>query len=165
MGRDNALRAETKMEQQTQLSESYTENEKNEYVRRAHSVGISIWHFEWVTKYRYKMYQKFEYCNLMTACIRNMACKHGLKIIVLEVLPEHVHCEVEMSLSLAPSRALQYLKGGSSFLFFEKHPKARLRYPRGHLWSRGKFAASVGFVQQDVVTDYIRNQRKHHGLI
>lgn len=151
------------MEQQIKLSESYEKNK--EYERRAHSVGISIWHFEWVTKYRYKMYQKFEYCNLMAACIRNMAHRHGMKIIVLEVLPEHVHCEVEMPLNLAPSRALQYLKGGSSYLFFKKNQKAKLRYPRGHLWSRGKFAASVGFVQQDVVTAYIRGQREHHNLL
>jgi len=81
------------MEQQ--LSESYETTQRNEYERRAHSVGISIWHFEWVTKYRYKMYQKFEYCNLMAACIRRKANEHGMKIIVLEVLPEHVHCEVE----------------------------------------------------------------------
>jgi putative transposase len=148
------------MEQQTEFSEN-----QNEYERRAHSVGISIWHFEWVTKYRYQMYKKEEYCNLMTACVRNMAHKHGIKIIVLEVLPEHVHCEVELTLAMSPSWALQILKGGSSFLFFGKHPRARLRYPRGHLWSKGKFAASVGFVQKDVVTDYIRNQRAHHQLI
>ena len=65
---------------------------------------------------------------------------------------------------MSPSEALQLLKGGSSFLFFQNHEKARLRYPRGHLWSRGKFAASVGFVQQDVVTEYIRNQKEHHRL-
>ncbi|MBS3099527.1 transposase [Candidatus Pacearchaeota archaeon] len=31
------------------------------------------------------------------------------------MFPEHVHCEVEMPLSMSPSRALQYLKGGSSY--------------------------------------------------
>ena len=30
----------------------------NVYDRKAHSVGISIWHFEWATKYRYKMLKK-----------------------------------------------------------------------------------------------------------
>jgi len=54
----------------------------NEYERRAHSVGISIWHFEWCSKYRYKAF--------------------------------------------------------------------------------GKFAASVGFVQRDVITEYVRNQKEHH---
>ena len=69
-----------------------------------------------------------------------------------------------MPLTISPSKALQLLKGGSSKLFFEKHEKARLRYPKGHFWSKGKFAASVGFVQQDVVTNYIATQKEHHGL-
>jgi putative transposase len=152
------------MENQTQLSESYQETRNKEYQRRAHSVGISIWHFEWVTKYRYKMMRKEEYSRLMIGCIRNVAYRHKLKIIILEVLPEHVHCEVELPLSMSPSEALQLLKGGSSFLFFKHHEKAVLRYPKRHLWSTGKFAASVGFVQQDVVTEYIRTQKEHHGL-
>lgn len=149
---------------QTQLSESYKETRNDEYKRRAHSVGISIWHFEWVTKYRYKMMGKEKYSGLMTGCIRNVAFRHKIKIVILEVLPEHIHCEVEIPLSMSPSEALQLLKGGSSYLFFHYHEKARLKYPKGHLWSRGKFAASVGFVQQDVVTEYIRNQKEHHGL-
>lgn len=152
------------MEQQTQFSENYEITQRKEYERRAHSVGISIWHFEWVSKYRYKMFGKFEYCNLMAACIRKAAFEHGVKIVVLEVLPEHVHCEAELPLRMAPSYALQILKGRSSFLFFRFHERARLRYPRGHLWGAGKFAASVGFVQQDVITEYIKNQREHHKL-
>ncbi|HDK41982.1 MAG TPA: hypothetical protein ENG87_01275, partial [Candidatus Pacearchaeota archaeon] len=51
---------------------------------------------------------------------------------------------------------------GSAKLFFEFAPRMRLRYPRGHLWSRGKFASSVGFVQLDKVTEYVRNQSEHH---
>jgi putative transposase len=142
--------------EQIKLSESYERNN--------HSVGISMWHFEWCTKYRYKMMKKEEYSALMNGCVRNVAFRHKIKIIVLEVLPEHVHCEVEIEFSMAPSRALQILKGGSSYLFFRKVPNARLRYPKGHLWSRGKFGASVGFVQKEVVEVYIRNQREHHGL-
>ncbi|MEM3074986.1 MAG: hypothetical protein QW727_03535 [Candidatus Pacearchaeota archaeon] len=66
MVRDNALRAEKNMEQQIQLSESYAEK----YERSSYSIGISMWHFEWCTKYRYKMFGKQEYKNLITACIR-----------------------------------------------------------------------------------------------
>ena len=148
------------METQINLSESY--EKRQEYTRRAHSVGISIWHFEWCSKYRYKMFGKEEYCNLISACIRKAASEHGIKIVVLAVQPEHVHCEVELTLAMSPSWALQILKGRSSYLFFRFHERARLRYPKGHLWARGKFAASVGFVQRDVITEYVINQKKHH---
>ena len=77
-------------------------------------------------------------------------------------MPEHVHCEVEITLAMSPSNALQILKGLSARLFFQKAEKFRLRYPRGHLWGKGKFAASVGFVQRDVITEYVRNQKEHH---
>jgi len=43
------------------------------------------------------------------------------------------------------------------------HPKARLRYPKGHLWSRGKFWASLGFIQVEQAREYVRSQLAHHG--
>ena len=137
--------------------------EINQYKRNDHSVGIVMLHLEWVTKYRYKMFRKIKYKNLLEACIRRSASRNNIKIIEIDVQPEHVHCVVGVSFTISVSKVLQLLKGGSSKLFFEFHQKARLRYPRGHLWSRGKFASSVGFVQLDKVTEYVRNQSAHHG--
>ena len=108
------------------------------------------------------MFGKQEYLNLITACIRRVASLHEIKIIELNVQPEHVHCAVAISFSMSPAQALHILKGGSAYWFFKQHEKARLRYPRGHLWSRGKFASSVGFVQIEVVRNYVRNQDIHH---
>ena len=135
---------------------------EKEYQHYSHSVGVMMLHLEWKPKYAYKMFRKFEQKNLCAACIRRAASLHKIKIIVLSVMPEHVHCEVQVSLDMSASKVLQILKGLSAKLFFEKNPKARLRYPKGHLWSRGKFAASVGFVQEEVVRNYIENQEEHH---
>jgi len=146
------------MENQTQLSESYTAK----YERYEHSVGIMMLHLEWVTKYRYKMFRKQEYLNIAEACIRKSAFEHKIKIIKLSVMPEHVHCVVQVALSISASKVLQILKGRSSYLFFRQHEKARLRYPRGHLWSRGKFASSVGFINLEVVNNYVEDQKEHH---
>ena len=142
------------MELQIKLSESY----QNIYEKTNHSIGISMWHFEWCTKYRYKMFGKDSYKNLVTACIRRAASMHGIKIIELSIMPEHVHCVVGISLTMTPVKALQILKGVSSRLFFLHHKKAELRYPRHHLWSPGKFAASIGFIQLDKAREYVRNQ-------
>jgi putative transposase len=144
-------------------NQTIQEQQINEYNHYSHSVGIMMLHLEWKPKYAYKMFRKEEQKNLMSACIRRAASLHGIKIIVLSVMPEHIHCEVQISLSMAASMAVQILKGLSSKLFFEKNPKARLRYPKGHFWSRGKFAASVGFVQEEKVRNYILNQEAHHG--
>jgi putative transposase len=146
------------MKNQTQLSESYV----NKYEHYAHGVGTVMLHLQWCTKYRYKMFRKEENAALLGACIRQSASKNEIKIIELNVQPEHVHCIVLVKFSLSVSKVLQLLKGGSSRLFFEHKKNARLRYPRGHLWSRGKFASSVGFVQLDIVQNYVRNQDEHH---
>ena len=134
----------------------------NQYKKVNHSVGVVMLHLEWVTKYRYKMFGKIKYKNLLEACVRRSASRNNIKILEIDVQPEHVHCVVEISFTISVSKVLQLLKGGSSRLFFQFHEKARLRYPRGHLWSRGKFASSVGFVQLDVVRNYVRNQEEHH---
>ena len=144
------------------MEQNLSWNFKEQYERKNHSVGISLWHFEWCTKYRYKMFCKFEYCNLVAACIRKAAFENKIRIIELSVEPEHVHCSISISLAMSPAKALQLLKGRSSYLFFRFHERARLRYPRGHLWSRGKFAASTGFTQIEVINEYVRNQYQHH---
>ena len=146
------------MENQTQLSESYT----TKYEHYEHSVGVMMLHLEWITKYRYKMFRKQEYLKIAEACIRKSAFEHKIKIIKLSVMPEHVHCVVQISLSISASKCLQILKGRSSYLFFRYHEKARLRYPKSHLWGRGKFASSVGFTNLEVVNKYVENQIEHH---
>ncbi len=146
------------MGNQLQLSENY----ENKYQHYEHSVGTIMLHLEWCAKYRYKMFRKEENKNLLSACIRRAASLHDIKVIKLNVQPEHVHCVVNISFSFSASKVLQILKGVSAKLFFTYNPKARLRYPRGHLWSRGKFASSVGIVQEEVVRNYILNQESHH---
>jgi len=152
------------MEAQIQLSESYEKN-KNEYIRSSHMVGLSVWEFEWCPKYRYKMFRKWKYKKLVEACIRKAAFEHKIKWIELNIQPDHVQGTAEIPFTMSPSKALQLLKGRSSFLFFRYHPKARLRYPKGHLWSRGRFASSLGFVQIEVVNEYVRNQDIHHKTV
>ena len=132
------------------------------YKKRAHSVGVSLWHMEWCTKYRYKMFRKVENQKLMEACIRRSASKNGVKILDIAIEKEHVHVIIELDFSKTPSWALQILKGGSSFLFFRKKPNCKKRYPKGHFWSPGKFASSVGFIELDAARTYVQNQHRHH---
>jgi putative transposase len=140
--------------EQILISESY----ENKYKSSSHAVGISMWHLEWCTKYRYKMFKKEDQRNLITALIRRAASMHGIKIIEINVQPEHVHCVVGISLTMTPVNALQLLKGISSRLFFLHNTKAGLRYPKRHLWSPGKFAASLGYIQIETAKTYVRNQ-------
>ena len=140
---------------ETQINKFY----KFEYSRQAHSIGDSFWHFEWCPKYRYNMFRKFTYKNLIEACIRKAAHEHNLQIKEISVMPDHIHLIAKIPLTITPSKALQLLKGRSAYLFFRAHPKARLRYPKGHLWSPGKFYRSVGDTDAETAIQYVRNQR------
>ena len=126
------------------------------------AVRESLWHVMFCTKYRYKMFAKFKYKNLVQACLRKTAKRHNIEIIELEVMPDHLHILIRLPTTLSISKAIQFLKGGSAYIFFRNHPKARLRYPKGHLWSKGKFYTTIGYTDLPSTLDYIRNQEHHH---
>ena len=128
----------------------------------SHKVGINFWHLVFATKYRYNMFGKFKQKNIAEASLRKVACRHGIEIRPVSVMPDHVHMLVTLPRGMTDIRALMLLKGGSAYHFFKNHEKSRLRLPRGHLWSAGGCATTVGYNELSTVTDYIKNQDKYH---
>ncbi|MFQ5788602.1 MAG: transposase [Thermodesulfobacteriota bacterium] len=57
---------------------------KFKYQRINSAVRESLWHVVWCTKYRYKVFRKFHHKNFAETCIRNAACKHGIKILEIK---------------------------------------------------------------------------------
>lgn len=136
----------------------------NEFQHHAHKVGVNIHHLEWCTKYRYQMLRQEQYKKLCEICIREVAKRHHIVIRELFVMPEHIHTSCELPPSMSQSKALQLLKGGSSYLLFRAQEKFRLRYPRGNFWSPGAYAGSVGYNTVDIVDNYVKNQDDIHQL-
>ena len=130
----------------------------------SHKVGLNYWHIEFATKYRYNMFGKFKQKSLVEACIRRISSKHKIKIHILKVMSDHVHMMVTLPHNITESKAMMLLKGGSAYLFFKNHDKSRLRLPRGHLWSAGGCAVTVGYNEYSTVENYINNQEKHHAF-
>ena len=132
--------------------------------RYPHKVGINFWHMEFATKYRYKMFGKFKQQHIADASIRKIANRHSIKIHTLGVMPDHVHMRVSLPHGMTDSKALNLIKGGSAYYFFKNRPESRLRLPKGHLWSPGGFATTVGYNDIATVDNYILNQSQHHGI-
>lgn len=135
------------------------ELEMNHY---AHKVGVNVHHLEWCTKYRYKMFEQDKYKNLCEEILHEVAQRHRMVIRELFVMPEHIHMSVETPPSISQSKALQLLKGNLSHQLFRRQPKFRLRYPRGHFFSPGAYAGSVGYTTIEAVDNYIKNQVDVH---
>jgi len=108
------------------------------------------------------MLRKEKYINACESAIRKQAERHGIVIREIGIMPEHVHVSVELPPSMSQSKALQLLKGGSSYILFRQQPKFRLRYPNGHFWSPGAYAGSAGHNTIDIIDNYVKNQRDIH---
>jgi len=126
-----------------------------------HCARRSVWHIEWCTKYRYKMMQKLENRNIVAACIRQAAYRHGIVILVLEVMPEHIHGVFVLPKGVDDERAAKLLKGYSAWKIFQVKEQFRLRYPQGHFWSRGYMARTVGMDEEKAIR-YVLSQKEHH---
>ena len=130
----------------------------------SHKVGLNVWHFVLVTKYRYNMFGKFKQSNIADASIRRAATRHQIGIRVLKVMSDHAHLTATLPHGMTESEAFRLLKGGSAYHFFKNHPKSRLRLPKGHLWGAGGCATTVGYNELSTVENYIRNQEQHHAV-
>ena len=128
----------------------------------AHKVGVNVHHLVWCTKYRYKMFKQEEYKNLAEEILLETGQRHNIVFRELFVMPEHVHASVETPMSMSQSKVLQLLKGNLSYQLFRRQPKFRLRYPKGHFFSPGGLANSVGYTTVDVIDRYVRNQADIH---
>jgi len=105
------------------------------------------------------MFMNEENKKLCEEILREVAERHNIKITELSVMPDHVHTVVGVPPTMSVSKALQLLKGASSNELFKRKPNFRLRYPKGHLWSPGKFYRSVGDTDAETAIQYVRDQR------
>jgi putative transposase len=77
-------------------------------------------------------------------------------MVVLEIVPGHVHLLVKAHLSDSPSRVANQFTGFTSRRLRAGFPQLRLRRPA--LWSRSYFAAAAGAVSAEMVRRYIGAQ-------
>src|SRR3989344_4124420 len=134
----------------------------SENFQHQHAEGKSTWHIEWCTKYRYKIFNSDYHKNICIIAIEEAAKKANVALLEREVEPEHLHIVAEIPLTMAPTVAIGKMKSVSAKIIFRLIPKLRLRYPKGAIWSTGKFAISVGNITLEKAKEYVRNQRTHH---
>ena len=105
------------------------------------------------------MFKKEENKKLCEKILRNVAERHGIEIIEMCVMPDHLHLIVRIPPTMSISEAFRLLKGASSHELFKQKPNFRKRYPRGHFWSSGKFYRTVGDVDAETTINYVRNHK------
>jgi putative transposase len=89
-----------------------------------------------------------------------IARQNRMKAIEIGGVEDHVHILLSLPSTMAISKALQLLKGGSSKWIHETFPQYR-----EFVWQEEYGAFSVSVSQLDKVIAYIRGQEEHHRKI
>ncbi|MDD9953716.1 MAG: IS200/IS605 family transposase [Candidatus Woesearchaeota archaeon] len=131
----------------------------SELMHLSRSVGQSNYHLIWKPKWCHPILTG-SVRRCCVAALRRAAARHGIRLLEMEVMPDHIHVFVELKPSMSVSNAFQLLKGYSSRMLFEHFPNLRRRFRTGHLWSPGKFFRSVGAVTADAIQRYIAESNR-----
>ena len=133
-----------------------------EYKHYANSVGNNLKTIQITTKYRYAMMRKEKLKVFCRVSIEEACKKHKIEIEIIKVMDEHVHMIADIPRTMSDAKAMQIIKGLSSYILFRICPNLRKRYPNGHFWTKGYFCDGVGESNFAWTYDYIENQEKHH---
>jgi len=86
-----------------------------------------------------------------------IARQNKMKAIEVGGVADHVHILLSLPATLAVSKAMQLIKGGSSKWIHETFPEHR-----AFAWQDEYGAFSVSVSQLDKTIEYIRGQQEHH---
>jgi len=128
------------------------------------SVGGNTKHIQLTTKYRYQMFKQEKLRIFCKVAIEEACKRYKIELVILEVMPQHTHMIADVPRIMSDAKALQLIKGFSSYLLFRLCPDFRKRYPHGEFWSDGYFCEGVGSKDFGEVFDYVKNQWKHHSF-
>ena len=114
------------------------------------------YHFVFSTKNR-EPWINHEIEERVWSFLGGIARENGMKPIRIGGMPDHIHMAVGGPPTLAVSKALQHIKGGSSKWMKETFPRTGK-----FAWQDGYGAFAVSKSGLPALTVYIEKQREHH---
>lgn len=129
-----------------------------EYRHGAHTVYEIHLHLVWITKYR-RPALTGEVGPRVRDLIREICGQHDVLIIKGHVAKDHLHLFISIPPQVTISRLVQALKGKTAYKLFQEFPHLRKKFWGQHLWARGYFCCSSGNVTDEVIKQYIEDQR------
>ena len=132
----------------------------------SHSRYNLKYHLVWITKYR-RSFLVGKLALRLQCILTDIAHEYGFKIIVHEVMPDHVHMLIEARPTDAPVRIVQILKSISARKMREEFLDIIEQYiwKEGTLWAAGYYIASVADrVTTEIIQEYIKNQKSETPL-
>lgn len=128
------------------------------YRNGSHTQYDIEYHIVWTTKYRYRVIEG-KVAERLRELLRQGCEAKGITIIKGEIGKEHVHMLISCSPNIAPAEIIKLLKGRSSRLLQEEFKELKKRYWGQHLWAPGYFCRTLGTVTEEIIEEYINNQK------
>ncbi len=129
----------------------------NKYTHKEGIVYLNQYHVVFCPKYRRKVLIG-DIEKDLRKIFNEVAQEKEVEIKALEIMPDHVH----MFISFDPRQPLHELikafKGKSSRILRDKYPSLKSRIPS--LWTRSYFCCTIGYISEETVKQYIKNQKK-----
>ena len=114
------------------------------------------YHLIWCSKYRRKVLTGDVETHLKELLVEK-ARQIDIKIVQMEIMPDHVHLFVKATPVNSPHYIVQQLKGYTSRLLRQEFPSLKSRLPS--LWTRSYYCESVGHISEETVQKYIEDQK------
>ena len=124
----------------------------------------SLSHTKWNCKYHIVFCPKYRRQEIygkikedVGKILRKLCEAKGVEIIEAEACPEHIHMLVSIPPHLSVAQFMEYLKGKSSLMIFDRHANLKYKYGNRHFWCRGYYVDTVGRNEKKIA-EYVRNQ-------
>ncbi len=137
----------------------------------------SLSHTKWNCKYHIVFAPKYRrqiiYNKLkedIGKILRQLCEQKKVEIHEANACKDHIHMLVSIPPNLSVSSFMEYLKGKSSLMIFDRHANLKYKYGNRHFWCRGYYLDTVGkntekikaYIQnqlnEDIMTDNIRSK-------
>jgi putative transposase len=129
------------------------------YRKTSHSVYDLKYHVVWITKYR-KPALRGEIAARLRELVRQTYAALDVYILSGHIAVDHVHLLVSVPPQVSVSQLMRRIKGRSSRKMLEEFGELSRQFWGRHLWARGYFAASWGYVTDEIIKQYIESQGK-----
>lgn len=125
-----------------------------------HSKFNINYHLVWIPKYRKKLLVNPKLKAILEEIIRGQSEDRGWRVIALEIMPDHIHLFLSVPPHTPVEKVVNLLKGNTSIQLRRIFPELKAKV-KDHLWARGYYVSTAGFVSQEQVKKYIDQQQKH----
>lgn len=115
------------------------------------------YHLVWIPKYRKKLLDNPKLKEILEEILRGQSEARDWHVIALEIMPDHIHLFLSVPPNTDISKVANQLKGNTSIQLRRIFPELKAKV-RKHLWARGYYVSTAGFVSQAQVQKYIEQQ-------